>query len=89
MLENQHILDQPTPCKTCDKSIRWSKMHKAYHRRSQEAYYLRYITKNLEFYRKQLNELPISNVNDKLICRHIREVVQTFKTTKVKKNKYV
>ncbi|VVC28413.1 Tetratricopeptide repeat,Tetratricopeptide repeat-containing domain,Tetratricopeptide-like helical [Cinara cedri] len=82
MLDDPHILNEPNQCKTCDRSIVWNKLHRASHKRMQEAYYLRNITGNLEFYRKLSKELPKSNVNDKLIVRHIREIIQTFETAK-------
>lgn len=52
--------------------------------RIQEANYLRYIIENVEFYKKELSDLPKLNIHDKLIQEQFQEIVHTFKKVKVK-----
>lgn len=80
MIENGQFFNNPASCKPPSKTER------SHNSRFQEAYYLRNLKENLEFYRKQLNNLSKSNINDKLICEHIEEVVQTYEKLKVPTN---
>lgn len=80
MIENDQFFNNPATCKTPPV---FNKPEGSRSSRFQEAYYLRNLKENLEFYRTQLNSLSKSNINDKLICDHIEEVVQTYEKLKV------
>lgn len=54
-----------------------------YKKKLEEAYYLRNISTNLDFYKKQLNDVPQKSTSSKLICDQIQKVVQTFEKAKV------
>lgn len=82
MIENEPFIDSDA-CEKLNSSIKLNKIHKAYTERTQEAYYLRDIVKNVRFYRKQLKVLPKYNKNDKLVYEQIQKVVHTFETAKV------
>lgn len=58
-------------------------MPENYKKRLEEAYYLRNISTNLDFYRKQLNDVPQKNGSSKLIREQIQKVVHTFEKAKV------
>ncbi|XP_022180767.1 tetratricopeptide repeat protein 25-like [Myzus persicae] len=81
MIENEPFIDSDA-CEKLNSSIKLNKIHKAYTERTQEAYYLRDIVKNVRFYRKQLKVLPKYNKNDKLVYEQIQKVVHTFETAK-------
>lgn len=77
MIENQQFLNNSTICPV--SSVRRNNAHS----KRYEAYYLRHLTTDLEFYRKQLNVLPKSNKHDKAIYNQFQEIVKSFEKVKV------
>lgn len=83
IIENhQSFNDKTTPNR--NRETKSNTLYQAQNKRSEEAYYLRNIIENVNYYRKQLNVLPKFHRNDKLIYENIQKVIQTFEEAKVK-----
>lgn len=88
MIENGKQFNHSTECQTSDNSTSLNKQRKTQIIQSQEAYYLRNMVNNVEFYKKQLKNLPKFNNNNKLVCEQVQNIVLIYEKLKVNKNKY-
>lgn len=88
MIENGKQFNYSTKCQTSDNSTSLNKQRKTQIVQSQEAYYLRNMVNNVEFYKKQLKNLPKFNNNNKLVCEQVQNIVLIYEKLKVNKNKY-
>jgi hypothetical protein len=86
IIENhQSFNDETIPLRIKNRETKSVTFHQAQNERSEEAYYLRNIIENVNYYRKhQLYDLSKFHKNDKLIHENIKKVVQTFEKAKVK-----